>query len=103
MYGHGKQLLTDSDGERYYVCFNGEYSRPDHKRARNCKFNTKKDGSAANNQEVVLAKFAKLKEEVRRCKGGGQTPGSNHVIEGQVVPKWDDLVDEEISHYGNLV
>ena len=29
--------------------------------------------------------------------------GSNHVIEGQVVPKWDGLLDEEESNDGNLV
>ena len=28
--------------------------------------------------------------------------GSNHFVEGKVVPKWDDLADEEDSQYENL-
>ena len=29
--------------------------------------------------------------------------GSNHFVEGKVVPKWDDLVDTQDSHDRNLV
>lgn len=43
---------------------------PECEGARNCTFNTKKDGSNVSSQEIVVAKFTDLNEEVRRRKGG---------------------------------
>ena len=56
------------------------------KRIYNGQSNTKKDRSTVNNQGVVSAKFVGLKEEVRKSKGGEVTPGSNHVVEGEIFP-----------------
>ena len=56
-----------------------------------------------NSQEVVAAKFAEQKEEVRRRKANGIVVGSNHVVEGELVPIWEYLIGEEYSHDGDLM
>ena len=84
-----------------YKCFRCERSKPECKGARECSFDEKADGSAINALEVASGKFQHLKEEMRKRRNA--TKGTSHVIQGEVVPRWDELMMDEESHDGNVL
>ena len=56
-----------------------------------------------NSLETIADKIQDMKAERRRNRSGGVISGSSHVIQGQVVPVWDELSLQEEPHDGNLM
>ena len=83
----GSQHLLER--EHKFKFFKCDRPRPECKGANGCTFDEKTDGSDVNKLEVIATKFQELKEEIRRQKSVG---GASYVIQGEVVPSWDDLI-----------
>ena len=98
----GTQYLQDRL-ETLHKCFRCEKTKPTCNKAKNCKFDTKEDGSLINSQDVIAEKFCIMKEEVKKRKAGGTVGGSNHALQGEILPNWDDVLVEEDSHNGNAM
>ena len=49
------------------------------------------------------AKLQEMKEASRKFRDGRAVGASNHAIVGDLLPSWDDLLEKEDSHDGNLV
>lgn len=67
---------------------------------RNCKFTTKEDGSEVNAQQEINEKFKEIKE---MKKNQQKVIGTSHVIDGEIIPAWDDAMSDEEFHDSNLV
>ena len=52
---------------------------------------------------MVDVKLQEIKEASRKRRESGAVGGSNHNVLVDVLPSWDDFLEEEDSHYGNLV
>ena len=50
-----------------------------------------------------MEKFRKMKEEVQKRKAGGIVGGSNHIVKGEVVESWDEVLADEEPHDGNVM
>ena len=51
-----------------------------------------------SSQEGISEKFTEQKDDALRQKVNGMVEGSNHVVQGEAVPRWDNLIVEEDSH-----
>ena len=56
-----------------------------------------------NISEAIAAKIQDMKAERQRKRDGGAVGGSTHVIQGHIVPMWNELVIQEEPHDGNLM
>ena len=43
-----------------------------------------------------------MKEEIKKRKEGQTVGGANHALTGEVVPSWEDTMEEEESHDGSM-
>ena len=49
----------------------------------------------------MSGKFQDMKEDLRKWRNA--TNRTSHVIQGEVVPRWDELMMDEESHDGNVL
>ena len=103
----GIQHLIDGENNMKYPCFRCERWKPDFGGARHSGFDKKTNNSEVNTPEIVQAKFKELKDSFRchrRTNSGSDVIyGSNHVIDGEVVPNWDGALQDKDSHNRNLM
>lgn len=88
-----QHLMKSGDGGKVCSCFRCGRAKPECPGARNCNCEKKADGSNANPQEAVDALFKEQKE----------VGGTQHVMEGDPVPSWTDMLADERSHDGNTM
>ena len=51
----------------------------------------------------MAAKFKELKETAWCLESGDDVIDSNHAVEGEILPSWDEFIEDEDSHDKNLL
>ena len=77
--------------------------------AKNCKFETKKHGSAVNPLEAIEKKVEELTASKNKCLEGGARGGTKMMVDADIMltndelPSWSDALQGEDSLYGHSV
>lgn len=99
--GGEQHLLDGKGGDKACQCFRCGRTKPECNGARSCNYPKKVDGTEVNSKEVIEALFQEQKDAKKNRRK--EIGGSQHMIDGVIVPEWTDELDEEKSHDGNML